>query len=202
MTINSVSPGLTVKAFEQLIDYIPNGSAIVDIASVKSDLPEFYERCKNPFASFHPMFGPTLAKMSDLSGKRVIIIEESEVSIKNWIRDTFRETGVIITEISFAEHDKEMIHSLTLPVLMTALFASEIHEADTPGTSYMKHLDLARAIFSEDPELLALILGTNGSDDLIEGVIGSAGRLLEAIRSKDKSRLKALVAEIAQRCNQ
>ncbi|MBR2290912.1 MAG: prephenate dehydrogenase/arogenate dehydrogenase family protein, partial [Prevotella sp.] len=61
LLINAVTLKYTIPVFEEVIPYLPKECIISDIASVKTDLKEFYEQTGMRYVSTHPMFGPTFA---------------------------------------------------------------------------------------------------------------------------------------------
>lgn len=78
MVINAATVKYTIPAFESIIPYIRHNTILSDIASVKTDLPEFYEKAGHPFVSTHPMFGPTFASLSNLRNENAVIIKEGD----------------------------------------------------------------------------------------------------------------------------
>ena len=59
LLINAVTVKYTISAFNEVLPFLPENCILSDIASVKTGLPEFYEKCNHQFVSTHPMFGPT-----------------------------------------------------------------------------------------------------------------------------------------------
>lgn len=66
LVINCVTLSHTIDAFKKVIPYLQPYCIISDIASVKTQLKEFYETCGFPYVSTHPMFGPTFANLGQL----------------------------------------------------------------------------------------------------------------------------------------
>ncbi|MBM4387278.1 MAG: prephenate dehydrogenase/arogenate dehydrogenase family protein, partial [Deltaproteobacteria bacterium] len=66
MLLNAVTLQNTVDAFESSMEFLPEGCVLVDVASIKGPLPQFYAGCGFRFVSMHPMFGPTFATMDSL----------------------------------------------------------------------------------------------------------------------------------------
>ena len=77
----------------------------IDIASVKTGLPEFYAKCGHPFVSTHPMFGPTFASLSNLANENAIIISEGDCLGKVVFKDLYNRLGLHIEEYTFEQHD-------------------------------------------------------------------------------------------------
>ena len=78
LLINAVTLKYTIPVFEQVIPHLPKECIISDIASVKTDLKEFYEASGMRYVSTHPMFGPTFANLQQLSEENAIIISEGD----------------------------------------------------------------------------------------------------------------------------
>ena len=171
LLINAVTVKYTISAFEKVLPYLPDRCIISDIASVKTGLPEFYKKAGRPFVSTHPMFGPTFANLSDLSTQNTIVISESDHLGKTFFRDLYSRLRLNIFEYTFKEHDETIAYSLSIPFASTLVFASVMKHQDAPGTTFKKHMDIARGLLSEDDYLLTEILfnpNTPAQLDLIQ----------------------------------
>ena len=78
LVINAVTLKYTLDAFNTVLPALRKDCIISDIASVKTGLKEFYEQCGLPYVSTHPMFGPTFARLDNLSHENAIIIKEGD----------------------------------------------------------------------------------------------------------------------------
>ena len=78
LVINAATVKHTLTAFNNVIPYLKPNAILSDIASVKTGLPEFYEKSGHPFVSTHPMFGPTFASLSNLANENAVIISEGD----------------------------------------------------------------------------------------------------------------------------
>lgn len=171
LLINAVTVKYTIEAFEKILPYLPERCIISDIASVKTGLPDFYKKAGRPFVSTHPMFGPTFANLADLSTQNTIIISESDHLGKTFFRDLYSRLRLNIFEYTFKEHDETIAYSLSIPFASTLVFASVMKHQDAPGTTFKKHMDIARGLLSEDDYLLTEILfnpNTPAQLDLIQ----------------------------------
>lgn len=61
IVINAATLKYTIQAFDAVLPYLGKECILSDIASVKTGLKEYYEKSGHPYASTHPMFGPTFA---------------------------------------------------------------------------------------------------------------------------------------------
>lgn len=185
LLINAATVKYTIEAFKAVIPYIPDNCIISDIASVKTGLPEFYAEMKRPFVSTHPMFGPTFASLSDLSTQNAIIISESDHLGKVFFKDFYNTLRLNTFEYSFKEHDETIAYSLSIPFASTLVFASVMKYQEAPGTTFKRHMDIARGLLSEDDFLLSEILFNPYTPGQVEKIQQELSKLLEIIRNKD-----------------
>ena len=185
LLINAATVKYTIEAFKAVMPYIPDNCIISDIASVKTGLPEFYAEVKRPFVSTHPMFGPTFASLSDLSTQNAIIISESDHLGKVFFKDFYNTLRLNTFEYSFKEHDETIAYSLSIPFASTLVFASVMKYQEAPGTTFKRHMDIARGLLSEDDFLLSEILFNPYTPGQVEKIQEELSKLLEIIRNKD-----------------
>ena len=196
LVINATTLKNTIAAFEMVLPRIPQNCIISDIASVKTDLPEFYKKTGRPFVSTHPMFGPTFASISDLSTQNAIIISESDHLGKVFFKDFYASLKLNIFEYSFKEHDETMAYSLSIPFASTLVFASIMKHQDAPGTTFKRHLDIARGLLSEEDFLLSEILFNPFTLGQIENIRVELKKLLEIIEEKDTDKMKKFLTKV------
>ncbi len=188
--INAVSLGSTLKVFDEIIPYLNEKCIVSDITSVKNGLAEYYRKSGRRFVSTHPMFGPTFANVKDLSEENAIIISESEDEGKEFFRNFYRKMKLNIHEYSFRQHDETIAYSLSIPFSSTMVFASCMKEQEAPGTTFKKHLEIAKGLLSEDDYLLSEILLNTHSLEQIEKISESLNALLGMIKERDKTGLE------------
>ena len=160
LVINAATVKYTLPAFEAVMPVLPPTAILSDIASVKTGLPEFYARCGHPFVSTHPMFGPTFASLSNLADENAIIITESDHLGKTFFRDLYNSLHLHIEEYSFEEHDLTIAYSLSIPFASTLVFAGVMEHQDAPGTTFKRHMAIARGLMSEDDYLKSCLIPT------------------------------------------
>ncbi len=185
LLINAVALQNTVPVFDEALKYVPNGCIISDMASIKGSLDEYYVHSGFKFVSVHPMFGPTFADMDALKGESVIIISESHPEGKAFARSFFERLGVTIFEYSFAEHDRMMAYSLTLPFISSMAFASCVDRSAVPGTTFAKHMKIAKGLLSEDDSLLGEVLFNAYSVPELDRVTAMMEYLKHIIQGRD-----------------
>jgi len=187
--INAVSLVNTICAFEESVPYLPDNCIICDVASIKTGLPDYYRASPLRFVSVHPMFGPTFARMDSLREESVVIINESDEEGAGFFKGFFTRLGLAIFEYSFQEHDRMMAYSLTLPFISSLVFAGCVDADTIPGTTFKRHMTIAKGLMSEDDGLLAEILFNDHSIGQIEKVTSRLEFLKHVIRDKDREEL-------------
>ena len=183
--INAVSLQNTIPAFDETLKYLSKNCVISDMASIKGTLNDYYAQSGFKFVSVHPMFGPTFANMNELKGESVIVIRESNTEGAAFVRRFFERLGVTIFEYSFTEHDKMMAYSLTLPFISSMAFASCVDRSAVPGTTFAKHMNIARGLLSEDDNLLGEVLFNAYSLPELDRVTAMMEYLKHIIQGKD-----------------
>lgn len=185
LLINAVSLKQTVPAFEAVVPGLRPDCLLADVASVKGAIPEYYGRAGLRFVSIHPMFGPTFANVARLGDENAIIIRESDREGALFFFDFFRERQVCIHEYSFEQHDRLIAYSLTLPFASTMVFAACMNSSTVPGTTFRKHLEIARGLLAEDDDLLTEIIFNPHSVVELDHVTARLEFLKHIIRARD-----------------
>lgn len=198
MVINAATVKYTLQAFKKVIPYLPDSCILSDIASVKTGLPEFYAGCGHPYVSTHPMFGPTFASLSNLANENAIIITEGDHLGRVFFRDLYNRLHLHIVEYSFAEHDETIAYSLSIPFASSLVFGSIMKPQDAPGTTFKRHLAIARGLMSEDDYLLSEILFNPHSSQQIEAIEATLARLQEIIKDHDSEGMKLFLNEVRE----
>ena len=171
LVINAVTVKNTIKAFDEVIPYLPDDCIISDIASVKTGLKEYYEQTGRRFVSSHPMFGPTFA-------------------------DLYQRLDLNIYEYTFDEHDRTVAYSLSIPFVSTFVFAAVMKHQDAPGTTFKRHMKIAKGVLNEDDYLLQEILFNPYTSDQVAQIRTELKELLHIIDTKDADGMKAYLMKI------
>ena len=196
LLINAVTVKYTIDAFKKVLPYLPEKCIISDIASVKNGLPEFYAECNHPFVSTHPMFGPTFASLSNLSSENAIIISESDHLGKVFFKDLYSTLHLNIFEYTFAEHDETIAFSLSIPFASTLVFAGVMKHQDAPGTTFKRHMAIARGLMSEDDYLLQEILFNPRTNEQLDNIKNKLTVLQSIIERRDSDAMKQFLNEV------
>jgi prephenate dehydrogenase len=196
LVINAATVKYTLDAFRQVLPLLPKDCIISDIASVKTGLKEFYEGSGFRYVSTHPMFGPTFANLDQLSQENAIIISEGDHLGKIFFKDLYQGLGLHIFEYTFDEHDETVAYSLSIPFVSTFAFAAVMKHQDAPGTTFKRHMKIARGVLNEDDYLLQEILFNPRTPAQVEGIRTELNDLLDIIQHKDAVRMKAFLEKI------
>ena len=199
LVINCVTLNHTIDAFLAIFPYLESGCIISDIASVKTRLQEFYSTCGFPYVSTHPMFGPTFANLGNLERENTIIITEGNHLGKVFYRDLYNSIKLNVFEYSFEEHDKVVAYSLGIPFASTLVFAATMIHQDAPGTTFKRHMKIARGLMSEDDYLLSEILFNPRTPGQISRIQEELNILQEIIQNKDTNAMNDYLSGIRKK---
>lgn len=199
LVINAATVKYTLDAFNQVLPVLPKDCIISDIASVKTGLKEFYETCGFRYTSTHPMFGPTFANLDQLSTENAIIISEGDYMGQIFFKDLYKGLGLNIFEYTFEEHDETVAYSLSIPFVSTFVFAAVMKHQDAPGTTFKRHMSIAKGVLNEDDYLLQEILFNPRTPAQVEGIRTELNELLNIISQKDAVGMKTYLSKIRQK---
>ena len=147
------------------------------------------------------MFGPTFANLGKLVEENAIIINEGDYMGRIFFRDLYSRLGLHICEYTFDEHDETVAYSLSIPFVSTFTFAAVMKHQDAPGTTFKRHLAIARGVLSEDDTLLREILFNPRTGRQVEKIRTELKELLEIIDRRDEDGLNAYLCRIRKNIN-
>ena len=196
LVINAVTVKYTLPAFQEVLPYLPKDCILSDIASVKTGLKAFYETCNRPYVSTHPMFGPTFANLHQLNEENAIIINEGDYMGRIFFKDLYQRLGLNIYEYSFQEHDETVAYSLSIPFVSTFAFAAVMKHQDAPGTTFKRHMKIAKGVLNEDDYLLQEILFNPFTSGQVAKIREALKELIDIIDHKDADAMKDFLARI------
>lgn len=198
LVINAVTVKYTLSAFKEVLPYLPDDCIVSDIASVKTGLKNFYEQSGHPYVSTHPMFGPTFANLQQLSEENAIIISEGDYMGRIFFKDMYQKLGLNIYEYTFKEHDETVAYSLSIPFVSTFVFAAVMKHQDAPGTTFKRHMRIAKGVLNEDDYLLQEILFNPYTSGQVSKIREELKELITIIDNKDAKGMKAYLTKIRQ----
>ncbi len=196
LVINAVSLKFTTAVFDEIIPYLPKGCIISDIASVKLGLKEYYEGVGMRYVSTHPMFGPTFANLGELSHEHAIVITEGDAEGREFFKTLYKRVGVSVHEYSFEEHDEAMAYSLSVPFVSTFVFSAVMKHQDAPGTTFKRHLGIAKGVLGEDDTLLREILFNPRTKSHVEAIRSELKDLIDIIDARDEVAFEGYLTKI------
>ena len=196
--INAVSLNYTLDVFKAVTPHLSPDCILSDIASVKTNLKDYYDSCGFRYVSTHPMFGPPFANLGALSNENAIIINEGDYMGRIFFRDLYSRLGLNICEYSFAEHDEIVAYSLSIPFVSTFVFAAVMKHQDAPGTTFKRHMAIAKGVLGEDEALLREILFNPHTSGQVAQIRQELKQLIDIIDRKDGDDLKAYISRIKQ----
>jgi len=196
LLINAVTVKNTIPAFQQVIPHLPIDCIISDIASVKTGLKDFYQQTGMHYVSTHPMFGPTFANLQQLAHENAIIISEGDHLGRVFFKDLYQQLGLSIYEYSFEQHDQTVAYSLSIPFVSTFVFAAVMKHQDAPGTTFKRHMQIAKGVLNEDDYLLQEILFNPYTHDQVSQIRNELKHLLDIIDNKDAEGMKQYLTKI------
>lgn len=201
LVINAVTVKHTLQSFRDILSHIPPTCMLSDIASVKTGLPEFYSTCGHPYVSTHPMFGPTFASLSNLANENAIIISEGSDLGRAFFREIYNRLKLNIVDYTFNEHDLTIAYSLSIPFASTLVFGSVMKHQDAPGTTFKRHLAIARGLMSEDDFLLSEILFNPNTPEQLRLISERLSELRSIIELRDSDAMKAFLDRVRDNLN-
>ncbi len=196
LVINAVTVKYTIPAFKEVIPFLSKDCIISDISSVKTGLKDYYESTGMRYVSTHPMFGPTFANLQQLSEENAIIISEGDYMGRIFFKDLYQKLDLNIYEYTFEEHDKTVAYSLSIPFVSTFVFAAVMKHQDAPGTTFKRHMRIAKGVLNEDDYLLQEILFNPYTHDQVSQIRTELKELLEIIDNKDAKGMKVYLTKI------
>jgi prephenate dehydrogenase len=196
LLLNAVTLKNTTAAFKAALPYLSDACLVADVASIKSLLADYYIQIHFRFVSIHPMFGPTFANMKSLEQENVVIITESDPQGAGFFRGFFDRLGVRVYQYSFTEHDRMMAYSLTTPFISSLIFASCLEQKAVPGTTFKKHLAIAKSLLAEDDHLLTEILFNVHSLPAVENIAGRLEFFKHLIMQKDYEEMGGFIDKL------
>ncbi len=198
LVINAVSLNYTIDVFKCVAPHLSSDCILSDIASVKTGLKDYYMQCGFRYVSTHPMFGPTFANLGALSNENAIIINEGDYMGRVLFRDIYSRLGLNICEYSFAQHDEIVAYSLSIPFVSTFVFAAVMKHQDAPGTTFKRHMAIAKGVLSEDRTLLREILFNPHTSGQVSKIRQELKELIGIIDRKDETALNDYIDRIKQ----
>ena len=91
-----------------------------------------------------------------------------------------------------------MAYSLSIPFVSTFVFAAVMKHQDAPGTTFKRHMRIAKGVLNEDDYLLQEILFNPYTHDQVSQIRVELKELLNIIDNKDAEGMKKYLTKIRQ----
>ena len=127
---------------------------------------------------------------------RTILRLHEPTSGKIFFKDIYEKLHLNIREYTFEEHDHVVAYSLGIPFASTMVFAATMKHQDAPGTTFKRHMKIARGLLSEDDYLLTEILFNPHTPHQIEHIQEELSALLDIIKHRDTEGIKTFLTKI------
>lgn len=144
------------------------------------------------------MFGPTFASLSNLASENAIIIREGDALGQAFFRDLYSRLHLNIVDYTFAEHDETVAYSLSIPFAATLAFAGVMKPQPAPGTTFKRHMQIARGLMSEDDYLLSEILFNPHTSGQLELICSQLAELKEIVERRDSDAMKKYLDRVRE----
>ena len=89
-----------------------------------------------------------------------------------------------------------MAYSLSIPFVSTFVFAAVMKHQDAPGTTFKRHMKIAKGVLNEDDYLLQEILFNPYTGEQVAQIRNELKELLGIIDRKDAAGIKAYLTKI------
>lgn len=199
LVINAATVKYTLDAFRQVEPWLPATAMLSDISSVKLGLPEYYAQCGHPYVSTHPMFGPTFANLGKLQEENAIVISEGDERGIAFFEELYKGLGLHVERYTFRGHDEAIAYSLSIPFASSLVFGAAMQPQPAPGTTFKRHLAIARGLMSEDDYLLSEILFNPESMKQLDKITSSLEELRGIIERHDSEGMKSYLAAVREK---
>ena len=120
-------------------------------------------------------------------------------SVKTGLQEFYEKSGfrfVSLHEYTFDEHDQTVAYSLSIPFVSTFSFAAVMKHQDAPGTTFKRHMQIAKGVLNEDDYLLQEILFNPYTSGQVAQIREELAELIDIIDHKDAKRMKLFLTKI------
>ena len=141
---------------------------------------------------------PTWASLRKRGSSSAIVISDSDHLGKVFFKDLYQGLRLNIFEYSFEEHDETVAYSLSIPFVSTLVFSAVMKHQEAPGTTFKKHMAIAKGLLGEDDYLLQEILFNPNTPSQVDNIRRELKNLLEIIDKKDAEGMKKYLKKIRE----
>ncbi|MDE6100347.1 MAG: prephenate dehydrogenase/arogenate dehydrogenase family protein, partial [Paramuribaculum sp.] len=109
---------------------------------------------------------------------------------RDFFRQIYSSLHLNIVDYTFDEHDLTIAYSLSIPFASTLVFGSVMKHQDAPGTTFKRHLAIARGLMSEDDYLLSEILFNPNTPRQLRLIRDKLDELQQIVTDRDAKAMK------------
>lgn len=189
----SVPIDVTCEVITRIGQYLPQGSVLCDITSIKEKpLEEMMKIYSGPVIGFHPLFGPSTSSFD----KQIIVATPGrDGSACQWVLDQFAAWGAVVVYSTAIEHDEIMNIVQALRHFATFAFGQFLERKQAclsrtlefSSPIYRLELGMVGRLFAQDPSLYSeIIFASKERRDLLKDFVVSITENLEMLEKGDK----------------
>lgn len=187
---------------ERVAPVMQSGAVLLDIASVKSEIPGMLRSARERHGihvlSTHPMFGPGAESMRH---KNFIVMDlEGDGKVAGAFKDLISKDDPDIIDTTPEEHDEMVAMTLGLPHFLNILFGTMLSDRGLSlpqmegfgGTTFhLQHL-IAQEVSLQDPSIYAAIQMENKYFiNLLDTLRSEMEKLLQLVKDKNENEFVA-----------
>ena len=169
---------------EEIQDFTPD--LVINAATVKYTIEAF--QTVLPYLPAHTI-------LSDIASVKTGL-PEFYAQARHPFVSTHPMFGPTFANLSDLSTHETIAYSLSVPFTSTLVFASIMKHQEAPGTTFKKHMDIARGLLSEDDYLLTEILFNPNTPDQVRGIQKQLSSLLDIIERKDSIKMKEYLTQV------
>lgn len=116
----------------------------------------------------------------------------------DFFRELFGLLKLNVREYTFKEHDEVVAYSLSIPFASTLVFGSVMKHQEVPGTTFKRHLSIARGLLGEDDYLLTEILFNPNTPARLEEITDKLQLLSDIVKRRDAKGMKSFLDRVRE----
>ncbi|MEM9074859.1 MAG: bifunctional chorismate mutase/prephenate dehydrogenase [Myxococcota bacterium] len=203
VVVVSVPIRATEKVISEVGPHVRPNALLMDVTSVKeAPMQAMLSATQASVVGTHPMFGPGV---HGFTGQRVVVCEGRGKAWKEWVVETFRSRGLVVTEADPAEHDRVMSVVQVLNHFQTQVLGLALARMGLPldrtleftSPAYLLETYVVGRHFAQSPGLYGPIEMLNPrTQEVTQTFRDAAADLSEVLASGDQARFDAVFAEV------
>jgi chorismate mutase/prephenate dehydrogenase len=203
VVVIAVPIAVTEAVIRQVGPKVRREALLFDVTSIKAGpLATMLASTQASVVGTHPMFGPGA---HSVLGQRVVVCKGRGDAWLNWLLESFRARGLVVTEAGPDEHDRAMALVQVLTHFQTQVFGLALARSGVPlaesrrftSPAYLMELYVAARHFAQAADLYGPIEMRNpATREVTTQFRRAADELSEILESRDQVRFEAVFAEV------